>query len=100
MELLKKATALGEAISLARVARDMTRQDCAERAHISPSTLVRIEKGDVSVSFSAWLLAMEQVGLVGLIEPAARPYNDVIGETRRKAEVRRRVHKTTSRYDF
>ena len=99
-ELHQRAQALGQALKLARIARDLTRQDCAERAHISPSTLARIEGGDVAVSMAAWLMAMNQVGLIGLLEAPSQPENDVIGTLRRKGEVRQRVRKTGGEYDF
>lgn len=98
-----KATAasLGNAIKMARIARATTRRDCAERARISSSTLARIERGDVSVSFSGWLVALEQVGLFKLIEPALAPQNDVVGEAKRGASARKRASKARGTdYDF
>ncbi|MFJ1252255.1 multiprotein-bridging factor 1 family protein [Cupriavidus sp. CuC1] len=95
-DLLKdKASALGSAIASARLARNITRQDFSERANMSPSTLVRIERGDVSVNFLAWLQAMERAGILGLLDPASNPHNDVIGEVNRKADARRRARKPT-----
>src|SRR3984957_21311320 len=102
-ELSQQAMGLGHAVAVARIARNMTRKDFSERANISPSTLVRIENGDVSVSFSSWLHAFERAGLLGLLEPLASPQNDVIGEARRKTESRVRPRKTASKtgeYDF
>jgi transcriptional regulator with XRE-family HTH domain len=102
-ELGYQATALGRAVAAARIARNMTRKDFSERANISPSTLIRIENGDVSVSFSSWLLAFERAGLLGLLQPLANPQNDVVGEARRKTESRVRPRKTASKtgeYDF
>jgi transcriptional regulator with XRE-family HTH domain len=102
-ELAQRASALGHAVAAARIARNMTRQDFSERANISPSTLIRIENGDVSVSFSSWLQAFERAGLLGLLQPLANPQNDVIGEARRKTESRLRPRKTASKtdeYDF
>ena len=102
-ELIRQASRLGDAVVAARIARNMTRQDFSERANISPSTLVRIENGDVSVSFSSWLQAFERAGLLGLIQPIANPQNDLIGEARRKTEARVRPRKSASKtgdYDF
>jgi transcriptional regulator with XRE-family HTH domain len=101
--LVRSAAGLGGAISAARIARNMTRRDFSERANISPSTLVRIEKGDVSVSFSSWLQAIDRAGLLALLEPLANPQNDPVGEARRKAEARKRPRKSVSKtgeYDF
>ncbi len=102
-ELIRQASRLGDAVVAARIARNMTRQDFSERANISPSTLVRIENGDVSVSFSSWLQAFERAGLLGLLQPIANPQNDLIGEARRKTEARVRPRKSASKtgdYDF
>ena len=102
-ELGHRAKSLGHAVAAARIARNMTRKDFSERANISPSTLIRIENGDVSVSFSSWLQAFERAGLLGLLEPLASPHNDVIGEARRTAESRLRPRKTASKtgeYDY
>jgi transcriptional regulator with XRE-family HTH domain len=101
--LTRQAAHLGQAVIAARIARNMTRQDFSERANISPSTLMRIENGDVSVSFSSWLQAFERAGLLGLLQPLGNPQNDLVGEARRKAESRARPRKTASKtgdYDF
>lgn len=101
--LQDEAERLGGAIRAARVARGVSRNDFSVRANISPSTLVRIEKGDVSVSFLAWLQALERAGLLGLLERAAEPSADAIGETQRRMEQRRRPRGTPSekdKYDF
>jgi transcriptional regulator with XRE-family HTH domain len=103
-DVQRRAAALGRAVAAARIARNMTRQDFSERANISPSTLVRIEKGDVSVGFAAWLQAFERAGLLGLLEPLGQPQNDVLGEARRAAGSRRRARSKsaadTGEYDF
>lgn len=99
--LQEKAAALGTAIKLARVARDITQADCAERAHMSVRSLARIENGDVSVSFSGWLQALNQVGLIELLAVPSVPQNDIVGEARRKKESRSRASKTTKvSYEF
>jgi transcriptional regulator with XRE-family HTH domain len=103
VDLKRRSAALGRAIAAARIARNMTRQDFSERANISPSTLVRIEKGDVSVSFASWLHAFERAGLLGLLEPVANRQNDVVGEAQRDAQSRKRARKAVSKtgeYDF
>jgi transcriptional regulator with XRE-family HTH domain len=103
VDLKRRSAALGRAVAAARIARNMSRQDFSERANISPSTLVRIEGGDVSVSFASWLQAFERAGLLGLLEPLANRQNDVIGEAQREAQSRKRPRKPVSKtgeYDF
>jgi transcriptional regulator with XRE-family HTH domain len=102
-DLRRRSEALGAAVSAARIARNMSRQDFSERANISPSTLVRIEKGDVSVNFLAWLQALERAGLLGLLEPLSLLQADVVGESKRKAEARKRPRRSKAKddpYDF
>jgi transcriptional regulator with XRE-family HTH domain len=99
--LLDTAARLGAAIKLARVARDITQIDCAERAHLSTRSLARIEKGDVSVSLSGWLQALNQVGLMALLEVPATPEKDLVGEIRRNKELRSRASKRLGEtYEF
>ncbi|WP_118183513.1 helix-turn-helix domain-containing protein [Paraburkholderia phosphatilytica] len=98
-DLLRRSAALGHAVAQARIARNMTRQDFSERANISPSTLVRIEKGDVSVSFLSWLQAFERAGLIALLQPLADPQNDLVGEVQRQDKARRRARRSDADTD-
>jgi transcriptional regulator with XRE-family HTH domain len=54
---------VGENIRLARLRRDITAQQLAERAGISRSTLQLIEKGDAGVSFGAYAKVLFCLGL-------------------------------------
>jgi len=98
------AARLGAAIRLARLARNQTQADFAERARVSRRTLIRIEAGDPAVSFTGWLSAMESASLLPLFDKAATPDADVIGRTQRESESRKRARKTPVRpgdnYDF
>jgi len=55
--------ALGEHIKLARLRRDLSAEQVAERAGIGRSTLLRIEKGDQGVAIGALLKALFVLGL-------------------------------------
>ena len=98
------AARLGESIRLARLARNQTQLDFAERARVSRRTLIRIEAGDLAVSFTGWLSALESASLLALFERAAKPDADAIGRTQRESESRKRARKTPPRvgdnYDF
>jgi transcriptional regulator with XRE-family HTH domain len=54
---------VGENIRLARLRRDITSQQLADRAGISRSTLQSIEKGDGGVSFGAYAKVLFCLGL-------------------------------------
>ena len=56
-------TALGENIRYARLRRDLSSAQIAERAGISRSTLVKIEKGEESVAIGFFLRVLIALGL-------------------------------------
>jgi transcriptional regulator with XRE-family HTH domain len=87
------AVQLGHAIRLARLGRNLTQADFAERARVSIATLQRIERGDPAVSFTSWLSAMEAGSLLPLLKAAADPHADARGSAQRQLEQRRRASK-------
>lgn len=81
---------LGAAVRSARLSRNLTQADFAERARMSVATLQRVERGDPAVSFTSWLSAME----AGALLPALRGVAETVGDTAtpaRTAEPRRRA---------
>lgn len=100
------ASELGRGIRMARLARNMTQADFAERARLSIKTLQRIELGDPAVSFASWLSAMEIAALLPALRRAADPNADARGKAQRELEQRKRAtgsrRKTTEpdAYDF
>jgi len=54
---------VGENIKLARLRRNYSTMQVAERANISRNTLLSIEKGSETVSIGAYFLAMHVLGL-------------------------------------
>jgi transcriptional regulator with XRE-family HTH domain len=87
------AVQLGRAIRLARLGRNLTQADFAERARVSVATLQRIEHGDPAVSFTSWLSAMETGSLLPLLKAAADPSADARGDAQRQMDQRRRASK-------
>lgn len=101
------ATQLGAAIRVARLGRNLTQADFAQRARVSLATLQRIERGDPAVSFTSWLSAMEASSLLGVLKAAAEPGADKVGSARRQLEQRQRASRPRSKaadpmqsYDF
>lgn len=82
-EVLEAARQLGWAIRQARLARNRTRKDFAERAHISPNTLDRLEQGDVAVRMGAWFSALQTGNLLHLLEKISNPEADTLGRVER-----------------
>lgn len=89
--VIQLAIKLGRAIRLARLARGSRRIDMAARARVSPSTLDRIERGDVAVSMSAWLSTLEAVSLLHLVEKPSDPDADPLGRAHRDFRLAKRA---------
>lgn len=95
-EVRAAAQQLGSAIRQARLARNRTRVDFAERAHISPNTLDRLEKGDVAVRMGAWLSALHTGNLLHLLERVSTPDADTLGRVEREQRMAGAVRKRAS----
>ena len=62
------ARQLGQRVRQARVSRQWTQAELAERSRISAPTMQRIEQGSVAVSIGAWLGVLERLGLLAQLE--------------------------------
>ena len=84
---------LGEQIRYARLRRYLTTVQIAERAGISRSTLVRIEKGDEGVALGQYFRVLIALGLASDITLVAK--DDELGRKLQdaKLEVRKRASK-------
>jgi transcriptional regulator with XRE-family HTH domain len=85
------AAQLGGAIRGARLGRNLTQGDFAQRARVSLATLQRIERGDPAVSFTSWLSALEASSLLNVLKAAAEQSTDAVGGARRQIEQRQRA---------
>ncbi|MCE8583372.1 helix-turn-helix domain-containing protein [Bacteroides fragilis] len=56
-------TTLGENIKYARLRRDLSSEQIAQRAGISRNTLIKIEKGDESVAIGYYFRVLAVLGL-------------------------------------
>jgi DNA-binding XRE family transcriptional regulator len=83
---------LGADISVARRRRGISHGLMAERAFISPSTLVRAEKGDPGVSlgiYASILFVLDMTDrLSGLADPAHDPVGQALEEERLPKRIR------------
>lgn len=82
-EVTLAARELGMAIKQARLARNRTRNDFAERARISAATLDRLEHGDVAVRMGAWFAALQAANLLQLLGKLSNPDADTLGRVER-----------------
>jgi transcriptional regulator with XRE-family HTH domain len=70
---------LGADISVARRRRGISHALMAERAFISPSTLVRAEKGDPGVSIGVYASLLFVLDLTDRLEALVDPAHDPVG---------------------
>lgn len=69
--------ALGENIRLARLRRDLSSAQVAERADVARTTLVRLEHGDDGISLASLLKILFVLGLEADLEAVSR--DDAMG---------------------
>lgn len=86
-------TTLGENIKYARLRRDLSSEQVAERAGISRNTLIKIEKGDEGVAIGYYFRVLAVLGLDKDILLVAK--DDVLG--RRLQDVKLTVKKRASK---
>ena len=92
-KLIKILEELGENIKLARLRRNLTTEQIAERAGISRSTLWQVEKGLPSVSLGTYAQILFVLGLEKDLQLIAK--DDVLGRKLQDANllVRKRAPK-------
>ena len=85
---------LGENLAIARARRKESQRAWAQRIGVSVPTLIRLEKGDPSVSMGAYASALWLMGRVQALADVAAPATDLgalekdVREARRRRPVR------------
>lgn len=91
ISVLRSLQNFGVNISVARKKRRISTESMAIRAGISRSTVVKIEKGDLSVSFGNYIAVLSILGLAQRIEEVTRPEADEIGLALDEARLPKRI---------
>ncbi|MFW1799724.1 helix-turn-helix domain-containing protein [Acinetobacter nematophilus] len=76
-ELLQQ---VGQNIKIARMRRNMTIQELANRVHVDERTISRLEKGDPSINFKNLVTVLITFGLADSVLNLAHPDHDEIGK--------------------
>lgn len=76
---------LGENIKLARLRRNLTAEQVAERAHIGRSTLWRIENGSERIGIGMYLQVLSVLGLGSDLKKVGK--DDVLGRKLQDAKL-------------
>lgn len=97
-EAASSLAALGEHLALARVRRKESQRQWALRIGVSVPTLIRMERGDPSVSIGVYTTALWLLGLSGALGDIASPAKDLraLEADVRAASRTRAVRKQTS----
>ena len=69
----------------------------AERASISRTTLVKIEKGDAGVAFGSYTTVLFVMGMIERIADLADPRSDVVGRQLEEEHLPQRIRGTRAR---
>ena len=85
---------LGEQIRMARLRRDLSSEQVAERAGIARNTLIKIENGDEGVAIGSYFRVLIVLGLEEDLLTIAN--DDVLGRKLQDAGLK--VHKRASKY--
>lgn len=92
-----RAREMAGVIRQARLGRNWTQEAAAERARMSAVTWLKIEKGDVSVSWGSWLSAMECLQLLEGLTLVAPTSDAIEGVPRQRA---RSSPELAKKFDF
>lgn len=76
-EVTASLAALGEQLALARLRRKESQKQWAGRLGVSVPTLIRLEKGDPTVSMGVYATALWLLGLSGGLAELAEPGKDI-----------------------
>jgi transcriptional regulator with XRE-family HTH domain len=88
---------LGEDLKNARKRRRITTKLIAERASLSRTTVIKIEKGDAGVSIGAYAKVLFVLGLISHLADVADIIFDKLGQTLETEHLPKRVrHKKRS----
>ena len=82
---------LGADIRAARLRRSLRAAVVAERAQISPPTLLRVERGDAGVSLGIYATVLWVLGLLDPLAQVAAPTVDLIGRALEQERLPQRV---------
>jgi len=91
-KVLRLLAVIGNNLKTARIRREITLQEAAEKIGTSKSSVMRMEKGDPSVKIGVFISAAEvyqALDTVSILEPE----NDIIGLSLERQKLPKRIRK-------
>ena len=89
-ELLQQ---VGQNIKTARIRRNITIKELANRSHVDERTISRLEKGDTSINFKNLVTVLMILGLEDSVYDLADPDQDSVGKALERQKLPQRVRK-------
>ena len=89
-ELLQQ---VGQNIKTARIRRNITIKELANRSHVDERTISRLEKGDSSINFKNLVTVLMILGLEDSVYDLADPNQDQVGKALELQKQPKRVRK-------
>ena len=89
-ELLQQ---VGQNIKTARIRRNLTILELANRVHVDERTIIRLEKGDPSINFKNLVTVLMVLGLEDSVFDLADPNADELGRALELQKYPKRVRK-------
>jgi transcriptional regulator with XRE-family HTH domain len=90
---------IGGGIQTARLRRNMSQQELADRLAVSIHTVRAVEAGKAGTSMGTYLHAIWVLDLMGTVEQVADPALDQVGMALEASDRRRRSRPTTGKLD-
>lgn len=94
---LGSLTALGERLREARLRRNWTQEQTAEKAGLSESSVKKVEAGSPRIMIAAYLSLLDVFGLPSAFDAVMAPGDDVLGEALGRSALRRRASREQQR---
>lgn len=91
---------LGSDLAIARKKRNITIREMALRMMVSPTTVIKLEKGDSGVSLGSLALALWILGMIKKLENLLPPEADSIGLMEDRKTIRQRARKKKSKINM
>ena len=99
-KVLRVLAGIGNNLKTARIRRELTLQEAAEKIGTSKSSVMRMEKGDISVKIGVFISAAEVYQALDTISFLV-PEHDIIGLSLEKQKQPKRIRKKkTDKLDF
>lgn len=89
--LARSLRTVSDHVAAWRKLRGLTQAQVADRAGISPATLLRLERGDGGVSTENLLRVLRALGILDAVVRALDPYESDVGRLRSEERLPQRV---------